>query len=299
MFKITFLGPIGATFSHQAYSLMASLYDVPGDTSPCAELTPVTRNGEVIGKVIEHGGYGAIAMETRAEGRVAEPLESFIDLVRQYTNEQVCPLRIIGAIKMKLSFCLMARPGVTVEDVARIVAHPKALGACKTKIAKLGVPTIDALSNGKAAEDVVNSTGYEKYAALAPATAADKYGLRILDPSFEGDTGAVTTFFLLGPQVKDVVCADTHAEDGRMLIVFRTPHTPGALVSSLIPFAEAGLNMIQIHSTHTGNGSYDFAMEIECPSGSSKKVAGALAQFKSVTPKSIAFGPFLVKTIAS
>ncbi|MDD5165724.1 MAG: prephenate dehydratase domain-containing protein [Candidatus Pacebacteria bacterium] len=290
MKKITFLGPVGATFSHQAYSLLSHLYDAPSDTDHDVELLPATRNGEVINQIIKHGGYGAIAMETRAEGRVAEPLESFIELLRDYANENQCPVSVIGAIKMKLHFSLLVRKGIAREDIERIVAHPKALGACKRGINRLNVPTVDTLSNGKAAEDVALCIGFERCAALAPASAAHKYGLRILEPAFE-DAEAVTTFFLLGHQG----CSRTIIEDSRVLIVFRTSHVPGALVSSLASFQEFGLNLMQIHSVHTGNGSYDFAIEIECPKDSSGRIQSALRQFKTLTPRSIVFGPFPIQ----
>lgn len=291
MNKITFLGPIGATFSHQAYSVLAKLYGTPSDLASDSELTPSIRNGEIIKQVIATGGYGAIAMETRAEGRVAEPLESFIELLKSYKDENECPLTIIGAIRLKLHFSLLARKGINIEDVKCVVAHPKALGACKERISGLSFTTLDALSNGKAAEDVALNDTYAKYAALAPASAANKYKLEILDPAFE-DTEAITTFYLLGPRkLTTVVCGG----DNRMLIVFKTPHKSGALVSSLIPFRDSDLNLMQIHSVHTSNGSYDFAIEIECPDSSLVRIQQALKKFREKVYRSIVFGPFPIQ----
>src|ERR1035437_8611629 len=105
MKKVTFLGPVGATFSHDAYNLLAGLYQAPkavtiGSGSNCV---PASNNGEILQLVQAYGGYGVIAMETLAEGRVAEPLESFIDLLKTYKKTDDYPIRIIGAIKLKIS----------------------------------------------------------------------------------------------------------------------------------------------------------------------------------------------------
>lgn len=42
-------------------------------------------------------------------------------------------------------------------------------------------------------------------------------------------------------------------KDNRALVVFKAPHEPGSLVKVLVPFAQEGLNLIQIHSVHVGN----------------------------------------------
>jgi hypothetical protein len=93
---ITFLGPVGATFSHDAYTLLSEIYLVPqleiGAYSNCI---PASANGEILGLIARHGGYGTIAMETLAEGRVAEPLESFIDLLRSYKTIRECPSTLL------------------------------------------------------------------------------------------------------------------------------------------------------------------------------------------------------------
>ncbi len=180
--KITFLGPIGATFSHDAYTALAGIYGAPAVTNE--NYVEAKNNGEVLRLIAEHGGYGAISMETLAEGRVAEPVESFIELLKG----DDCKFHIVGAIQMKLHFCLMAREGTEIEG---IIAHPKALGACKGKIKW---PTVNAASNGEAARLVAESAEHSTYAALGPRSAAEKYGLKVLAEAFE-DQEAVTTFF--------------------------------------------------------------------------------------------------------
>lgn len=288
IYSITFLGPVGSTFSHKAYIKLASLFDAPPDDG-INQLVVASRNGEVISKTICHGGYGAIAMETYADGRVAEPLESFIELLALYHNESVCPIHIIGAVKMKPHFVLMAQHGIEASQIKKLVSHIKAFGGCRRKIKGLGLPTEESLSNGKAAEDVASNPLYRYAAAIGPASAAEKYGLNIIDPYF-GDQEALTTFFLVGPSAHAVI----PSRENRSLIVFKTAHTPGALVDAILPFKAFGLNIMQIHSMHTGNGTYDFVIEIECAEGRLQDLHAAVDIFRKQVAQSVVFGPFPV-----
>jgi prephenate dehydratase len=285
--NITFLGPVGATFSHDAYNTLATMYRAPSATEQ--NCIPASTNGEVLKMICEHGGYGAIAMETLAEGRVAEPLESFIALLKDYEELSACPIHIAGSVQMKLHFCLMVRQDVDENAITAIVAHPKALGACKGNIEKTGRPTKDAPSNGEAARLVAEDEVYKTCAALGPRSAAEKYGLKILNDAFE-DKEAITTFFLVTPAEHEAAIG----KKNRALIVYKVPHQPGALVRSLLPFEAGGLNLIQIHSVHAGNHTYNFAIEIEVNEGDLSAWERAMRSFESCADKHLVFGPFTV-----
>ena len=287
MNKITFLGPVGATFSHDAYEILAEKYGAPKvDATNCY---PAASNGEVLKLILQHGGYGAIAMETLAEGRVAESLESFIDLLKPYQRMKDCPLRVVGALQMRLHFCLMARSETLDSKVSCVVGHPKALGACKERIKSLGIRTMSASSNGEAARLVAESDDYKCTAALGPLSASKKYGLNVLSEAFE-DGEAITTFFLIAPASHQV----SVGEKNRVLIVFKAPHTPGALVRSLLPFEREGLNLIQIHSVHSGQHAYDFVIEIEASGAELGSLERAMAGFTACVDSYLFFGPFEV-----
>jgi len=283
---VTFLGPVGATFSHDAYNVMAQLYNTPNVLN--ADYVPATHNGEILDLIIGHGGYGSIAMETRAEGRVTQPLESFISMLGLY-NDSNCPITIIGALKMELHFCLMVRPGIAVTDVSGVVAHSKSLGACKNKIAAAGFATRETNSNGEATRLVAEDDSYATYAALGPRSAAEKYGLQIVDSAYE-DSRAVTMFFLIGPAHRTA----SIGERNRALIMFRLPHHPNALVEALKPFGDKGLNLVQIHSVYVALGTYDFAIEVEMSRNEISSFGEAMRIFERAVVKHITFGPFQV-----
>ncbi|MEN9647223.1 MAG: P-protein [Candidatus Parcubacteria bacterium] len=290
MKSITFLGPVGTTFSTIAYERLAKEYHLPSITN--GNCIPATTNSEIIDLVIQHGGYGAIAMETAAGGRVAEALESFIKLLDYTETHTPCPLRILGAIKMKLHFCLMTKSPHTISDVSAVIAHPKALDACKKNIQKLNLPSHSSTSNGEAARCVAEDETCSHYAAIGPVSAAEYYHLAVLNESFE-DKDAYTTFFLLGQNNQEA----TIGAANRALIIFTLMHEPGSLVQALLPFQKAQLNLIQIHSMYSDTNEYRFAIEIEVASVQITSFNDVLTDFKKHVAHHIFFGPFEIRNI--
>lgn len=279
--KTIFLGPYGATFSHDAYTKLAKTYGA----LPASEFNylEATTNNKILDLATSHDSYGAIAMETRAGGRVAEPVESFIKLLHR-----PCPIHVIGALSMKIGFCLMGKVTNAFEG-RKILAHPKAFEACKQSVEIVGKPIMETSSNGEAARLVSEDPSYADCLAIAPASAAAKYGLTIFNPHFEYDE-AFTTFFLIGPESHPVKVG----KKNRVLIVYKVPHQPGALVKSLLPFDEHGLNLIHIHSVHVGNCTYNFAIELDVDESQLEAFAIAQKKFEAFVDTHLCFGPFEV-----
>lgn len=292
--NITYLGPEGATFSAIAYGRLAKLCGGPSANDLANTLSLAPSNEEILPILLACGGYGAIAMETKAEGRVDLPVNSFIDLLKVASETR--PFDVLGALRMKIHFALMVLPGTKLENIKTVIAHPKAVGACRQRLKALGVTVVNSPSNGKAAEDVSKSFLQDGVAALGPAQAAQKYGLDILDVAFE-DMEAVTTFFYLGPKVcKSSVNRVTVLTQHRALTVFQVKHQPGALVKVLRPFEDENINLRLIHSLHVENGTYHFAIETESESGVAELAAHerALVGARECMEKCIRFGPFPV-----
>lgn len=288
--KVTYLGPAGATFSAFAYEELAMAFNGPSpQRHPETEEVLAGTNEEVMPLMLQHRGYGAIAMETRAEGRVDGPLNSFITLLG--AHNVWCPTQVLGAMSIRLHFALLAKHGVRINDVKTVVAHPKALGACKRNLQALGVRLVESASNGKAAEDIAASQ-LAHAAAIAPRIAARKYGLSVLNEALE-DEPAATTFFFLGPREKQLPRLGLA---NRALMVFRVKHVPGALVRALQPFADEGISLFHIHSLYTGEGEYDFAIETECREDQAESHARAVARARKEVARHLLFGPFPVVT---
>ncbi len=287
MNKIVFLGPYGATFSHDAYTILAKKYRAPTVTE--GNYVAASSNSEVLRLIEEHGGFGALAMETLAGGRLNESLETFICLLNDQRRSKDFGFRVIGAVKLKISFCLMAQIHVEEKQVSEIIAHPKALEACKNRILTGHFRTLNVPSNGEAARLVSLEDKYSRSAALGPKSAAQKYGLKVLNSSFE-DEDAFTTFFLIGPEWHKV----SIGRNNRILVIFKLKHTPYALVNALSPFARENLNVSQVHSVYCGRNSYHFAIEIELGRKQVASLNKAMYSFFDQVEDCVSFGPFEV-----
>ena len=291
--KHVYLGPSQVTFSALAHAKFLKLFQLPSVTSEDEILAE--SNEQVLPLITKHAGLGVIAMETEAEGRIDQPINSFVQLLQGYKNEESCPFEVIAALRMSVSFALMARPEVPLDQIKTVIAHPKALGACKTRLSAYGMTNfVEADSNGKAADEVARNPAYAHAAALGPEIAAAKYGLKILENCCE-DQPAFTTFFLLAPKVrKPLTEQKVLSEINRSLLIFRVNHRPRALVNVLEPFADAELNLRQVHSYYVGKGQYDFALEIDSTGIESQVHAQAINKAKKYMDRHILFGPFPV-----
>ncbi len=297
---ITFLGPFGSTFSHDAYIAMSEIFKTPKAelVAGYTNYLQATSNSEVLDKAEHHGCYGAIAMETLAEARVAESLEGFIRLLKKYDKLSIpsyqdgCPFHIIGALRMELNFCLMVRKDIDLEALNIVYAHNKSVGACKNRLKTNQFQIIEVPSNGEGARRLAHDPSCRSNATLGPKSASLTYNLNVLQEHYE-DQRAVTTFLLIAPRMRKV----SIGEKNRALIVFRLAHRSGSLVSALEPFRKYGLNLIQIHSVHTGNSAYDFAIEVDVAHAELPAFHNAYTEFEKCVERHLCFGPFEVLSL--
>lgn len=287
MKNFTVLGPIGSTFSFAAWPYLVEHFNAPdGDEVNCI---PAVVNPDILKTVLSHGGYGAIAINTQCGGKVQDSTESFGGLLQKYSSNDVCTFTVIGAVRLTLNFCLMARPGFDLATITGIISHKMGLIACGDLIKMFNVKTVQASSNGAAAETVATNDAYAHFAALGPNTAAEKFGLDILSEHVESEP-AYTTFALVGPKQHTVA----HADNNEAIVVFNTGNHPGALVDALSAFKDNGLNLSHITSTHVANGSYNFTVGVKIPRSKILAFNRAAALIKIRSLSCLCFGPFPV-----
>ena len=184
---IAFLGPIG-TFSEQALLSQADL--------ATANLRPIDTFANVL-SAAEDGkvDYAFLALENAIEGTVnitQDALAFDSDLLIQ--REIVLPIHLE----------LMARPGVKLEDITQIWSYPHALAQCRKYLNATLPNAVSEASNSTAeaarmladATDVLATNG----AAIAPARAAEVYGLNVLASAIEDHDDNATRFVLVAPK---------------------------------------------------------------------------------------------------
>ena len=140
----------------------------------------------------------------------------------------------------------MANPGVRLADVRTAASMPIALGQCRRTLARLGLatePASDTASAARALADRPDSTR----AAVAPALAADLYGLSILLRDIE-DEPHNTTRFVVMSSAEHAAAAPPPAPPCVTSFLFRVRNIPAALYKALGGFATNGVNMTKLES---------------------------------------------------
>ena len=176
----SYLGPIG-TFTWEA------LRQVPEAAG--ATWRSVSNVGEALDDVTTGRSVGAmIAIENSVEGGVSATQDALAT---------VPGLRIIGEYLVPVNFVLVARPGVRLEDVRVVSAHPVAYAQCRHYL-ESALPDhghIPAPSNVAAAAGLLENELAQ--AAVAPPGITDHHALEVLAEQIGDNPNAVTRFALV------------------------------------------------------------------------------------------------------
>ena len=223
--RIAFQGELGAN-SHEA--CMASFPEL--EPVPCAtfeEAFEAVRSGDC--------AFGMIPVENSIAGRVTEVHHLL----------PASGLKIVGERFKPIHFQLMANPGVKLEDVKTIVSMPIALGQCRKTIRRLKAAAEPAGDTAGAARQLADHPDAHR-AAIAPALAAEIYGLEILLRDIEDERHNTTRFLVM--TAADRVEPAPFTQPCITSFVFRVKNLPAALYKALGGFATNGVNMGKLES---------------------------------------------------
>ncbi|MBD5162931.1 MAG: bifunctional chorismate mutase/prephenate dehydratase [Oscillibacter sp.] len=185
--------------------------------------------------------YGILPIENSSAGSVTE----VYDLMEKYD------CKIVRSLKLKVEHCLLARPGVKLDDVKEVVAHEQALNQCGDFLKSSNVKVTVFDNNARAAR-YVSESGRTDIAAIASASCAELYGLKILSDHVSNSDHNYTRF----------ICISRNLEiyDGANRITFVTSasHRPGSLYSLIAKFATRGLNICKLESRPIPGKDFEF-----------------------------------------
>lgn len=105
-------------------------------------------------------------------------------------------LEISADVWRPIRLALMGAPDASLSSVKLARSHPAALGQCIRSLADMGIQAEEAFDTAGAARDLADS-GDRTWAAVAPAAAAEIYGLRILRNDIQDSDDNRTRFVVL------------------------------------------------------------------------------------------------------
>ncbi|KAE8686384.1 Arogenate dehydratase/prephenate dehydratase 1 [Hibiscus syriacus] len=100
-------------------------------------------------------------------------------------------LHIVREVQLVFNHCLLALPGVTMQEVKRVFSQTQALAQCEMALTNLGIIRVNDDDSAGAAR-MVASSGKRDIGAIASARAAALYGLDILADKIQDEDDNVT-----------------------------------------------------------------------------------------------------------
>ncbi len=185
-------------------------------------------------------------------------------------------LNIVAEIILPISHFLVAAGEATFETIRTVESHPVALAQCERFFAAhpdlKGVAADDTAGSVRR---VVESRDVTR-AAIGGRRTAEIYGGKILREHIEDHAENYTRFVLLSPGEPET------EKGGKISLIVRLKHQPGALHAALRPFVRRGIDLLKIESRPIKGApwQFNFYFDLKTPSSESE-LRGALDEIRA------------------
>ncbi len=251
---------IGFQGEHGANSEVAAReWDSTVAAMPCREFSDVFDN-------VRDGffDFGIVPVENSLGGIVG-PVNSIL------INTD---LRIVAAIDIPISHCLLAVPGTDHRDIRSAYSHSQALAQCRNFLARNKLEARTYYDTAGAARMIAQERPRDT-AAIANRFAAEIYDLEIIKDEIQDSANNRTRFLIIAKE-------DGHEDGNKCSAVFSTNDKAGALFRTLEIFANAGINLTRIESVPDKPGDYAIFLDFD-GSATEPRVSQAIAQAEGIT----------------
>jgi len=237
MTKVAFQGEEGAYSQEAIYQFFGRDVEV----MPCRTFADIF-------KAVDEGraDYGMLPVENAIAGSINQAY----DLLLEHD------LRIWGEVILRVRHCLLAPPGVKLEDLRRVRSHPQALAQCERFLERHNLEPEPFYDTAGAARELA-ANPQPDCGAIASRIAAEIYSLEVLAEGIEDVPWNYTRFFVLADH------DPPKAERNKTSLVFAVRHVPGALHACLGEFASRGINLTKIESRPRRNRPWHYIFYLD------------------------------------
>ena len=194
--------------------------------------------------------YGLLPFENSLAGSIHRNY----DLVLRYH------LHLTSEYHLRVNHCLMAMPGVKLNEITKVHSHPQALAQCESNLSRLGLEkVIEADTAGSAR--LLKEWNDRRSAVLASRRAAEVYGLDILAENMEDNPANYTRFLAISDQ--PYKAEDPETGDYKTSIVFSLVNKPGALFKALSVFALREIDLTKLESRPDPGKTWEYLFYID------------------------------------
>ncbi|MCR4561971.1 MAG: chorismate mutase [Bacilli bacterium] len=172
------------------------------------------------------------------------------------------PLYINRIFDFEIKHCLLAKPGVKIEDIKKVYSHQQALSQCDEFIKKHHFEALEYPNTAVACKDLSESMAMDA-AVIGSEENASLYGLEVLEKEINSSNTNTTRFGVFSKALREVGPLEKMGE--HFILVFTVKNEAGALASALNIIGSHGFNMRNIRSRPMKElmWNYYFYVEIE------------------------------------
>jgi prephenate dehydratase len=213
--------------------------------------------------------YGVLPIENSLAGSIHQNYDL---LVKN-------PLWVVGEHFLRVSHCLIARPGATMADIKTVMSHPQALAQCAGYLKSLPGIKIEPVYDTAGSVKIIRSQNDPSLAAIASMQAARNFGMQVLAEHIEDNQANFTRFLVVSTEpIHPVTNAKTS-------IVFTLKNEPGSLYHAMREFATRGIDLCKIESRPLVGTPWDYLFYLDLMgSTENEPVKQALESLKQFAP---------------
>ena len=202
------------------------------------------KNFEGIFNAIEKGlcQYGILPLENSTAGSV----KKVYDLMIHHN------FSIVRTFRLKIDHCLLAAPGVKLEDIEEIYSHEQAINQCAEFLNSLNGVKIIPVENTAVAAKMVAQSEKKNVAAISSRNCQELYGLICLADSIQDKGNNRTRFICISKNLEIYPGSD------KTSIMMVLSHKPGALYKVLARMYVLGINVIKLDSRPIPDRDFEF-----------------------------------------
>jgi len=237
---VAYQGEIGAYSEEGARALFGGTEHVP--LSSIRKVFEATEVGRA--------DYGLVPMDNSQAGSINETYDLFLRH----------GLHLVGETVVRVDHCLLALPGVAIDDLREVVSHPQAIAQCEEFLNGLDVSLRAEYDTAGAAKRIHDEkmlgTG-----AIASRRAAELYGLSVLAERIQTYPDNYTRFGALARHPHSL------EDPNKSSLVFGVGHVAGSLFRCIGAFAERQLSLSKLESRPRAGRpwEYVFYADVEAP----------------------------------
>src|SRR5262245_24078136 len=168
-------------------------------------------------------------------------------------------LHITGEVVSAIEHCLLALPGVALDELRTVISHPQALAQCHDLFAQHPHLTSRADLDTAGAARRVAEANDRTLAAIASAAAARRYGLAIVAQGIQSATGNATRFVEISPRPAPI----PEGTSAKTSLLLALADRPGALGAILLHFAARNLSLTKLESRPIPEAPFTYRFYID------------------------------------